>query len=235
MAIGVMSEIGIDISGQRSKAINEIDLAGADLIVTLCDDEVCPMVPPAVRRLHWGIADPAASDPALPQEELLARFRTARGAIHGRILVLRGLLSVPVAPAAEELHLTLRVADLEASVRFYSWLLGRWPAQWSDRHAVYLCPNLHLNFVLVVAETGRAGTVHHLGIGLADRAAVLAAYRAALALDARVEKPPLTTWKGTPLHELWLRDPDGSPIEAYARMTDRELRQRPADRLPESL
>lgn len=41
-----------------------------------------------------------------------------------------------------------------------------------------------------------------------------------------------TTWMGTPLHELWLEDPDGNLIELYARLTEEELAQRPADARP---
>jgi len=37
-----------------------------------------------------------------------------------------------------------------------------------------------------------------------------------MAFGAPVETPPRTTWKGTPLHELWLKDPDGTLIEIYA-------------------
>ena len=47
-----------------------------------------------------------------------------------------------------------------------------------------------------------------------------------------VQKPPRTTWRGTPLHELWLRDPHGNAVEVYARLTDEELAQMPADLEP---
>ena len=57
-AIEAMAEIGIDISGHRSKLVDEIDLTGIDLIVTLCAEEVCPVVPGRVKRLHWPIPDP---------------------------------------------------------------------------------------------------------------------------------------------------------------------------------
>jgi len=41
-----------------------------------------------------------------------------------------------------------------------------------------------------------------------------------------------TTWKGTPFHELWLKDPDGSLIEIDARLTEAELAGKPADEAP---
>lgn len=42
-----------------------------------------------------------------------------------------------------------------------------------------------------------------------------------------VSKPPRTTWRGTPLHELWLEDPDGNLVEIYARLTPDELAEKP--------
>ncbi|MFN3847357.1 MAG: hypothetical protein ACK4RZ_16280 [Paracoccaceae bacterium] len=58
------------------------------------------------------------------------------------------------------------------------------------------------------------------------------AYHRAVALVAHVVTPPRTTWKGTPLHELWLTDPDGTPIEIYARLTMEEMIQKPVDQAP---
>lgn len=52
LAVEAMAEIGIDISGHRSKSIDEVAPETADLIATLCADEVCPVVPGRVRRLH---------------------------------------------------------------------------------------------------------------------------------------------------------------------------------------
>lgn len=84
-AVEAMAEIGIDIAGHRSKSVDDIDPAGIDLVVTLCAEEVCPVLPGRVRRLHWPIADPASSDPALTPEDLRARFRTARDEIRARL------------------------------------------------------------------------------------------------------------------------------------------------------
>lgn len=52
-AIEVMGEIGIDITGQRSKSVDEVDPSSVDLVVTLCAEEVCPILPGRVRRLRW--------------------------------------------------------------------------------------------------------------------------------------------------------------------------------------
>ena len=100
----------------------------------------------------------------------------------------------------------------------------------THRHATFIRSDLKLNLVLLVADGTplHHDTLYHLGIEVADKDAVIAAYRRALTFGATIEKPPRTTWKGTPLHELWLKDPDGNLIEIYARLTDRELATRPA-------
>ncbi len=233
-AIAVMAERGIDISGHRSKPVTVIDTAAVDLVITLCAEEVCPVLPGRVRRLHWPIADPASADPALAEGEVRARFRSARDQIEARLLVLRGLLALPEGPAGTEFHASIRVADLAASARFYAWLFGTWPKEWTDRYVTFLRPDLALNFVLLARE-GKAlhhDTLFHLGLAVADRAAVIDAYTRATAFGASIVKPPRTTWKGTPLHELWLADPDGNPVEIYARLTEAELAARPADDEP---
>ena len=50
-AVEVMAEIGVDITDQYSKSVDTIDLPGLDLAVTLCAEEVCPILPGA-RRVH---------------------------------------------------------------------------------------------------------------------------------------------------------------------------------------
>ena len=61
-AIAVMKEAGIDISGQRSKAIDPDLLKEMDVVITLCGnaDKACPAVP-GVSRLHWPIEDPVGT------------------------------------------------------------------------------------------------------------------------------------------------------------------------------
>jgi arsenate reductase len=92
-AIEAMAEIGIDITGQHSKSVDTIDLSGLDLVVTLCAEEVCPILRRDVRRMHWPIADPAAEGTA-PEDtpndttEPQARFHTARNLIQEKIETL---------------------------------------------------------------------------------------------------------------------------------------------------
>lgn len=84
-AIEAMMEVGIDISGHHSKCVDDVDAASVDVVITLCADEVCPVLPGRVQRLHWPIPDPATSDPNVTPEQLRERFRTAREEIRGRI------------------------------------------------------------------------------------------------------------------------------------------------------
>ena len=56
-----------------------------DLVVTLCAEEVCPLLLGAAPQLHWPIDDPASPDPTISREEFLARFRRAADEIDVRL------------------------------------------------------------------------------------------------------------------------------------------------------
>jgi arsenate reductase len=60
-AIAVMNEIGIDISGHRSKSVEEFTGESFDYVLTVCDNarENCPVFPGHGKRLHHGFDDPA--------------------------------------------------------------------------------------------------------------------------------------------------------------------------------
>lgn len=83
LAVRAMAEIGIDISPHRSKAIDEIPVDRVDVVVTLCTEEVCPVFPGPVRRLHWPIEDPARAGES--GAEGLDAFRRARDEIGRRL------------------------------------------------------------------------------------------------------------------------------------------------------
>lgn len=84
-AIAVMKEVGIDISDQKSKAIDPDLLMSMDMVITLCGsaEESCPWTPPQIRRIHWPIEDPAAA--AGTGEEIMGVFRKVRDEIKERI------------------------------------------------------------------------------------------------------------------------------------------------------
>ncbi len=85
LAARVMGEIGIDISGQRSKTVAEFAGQRFDYAVTVCDEsrEACPYFPGAEQQLHWLFDDPAAATGA--EDEQLAVYRRVRDEIAERI------------------------------------------------------------------------------------------------------------------------------------------------------
>jgi len=84
-AVEVMREIGLDLSTHRSKSVQTIDRAQIGTVITLCAEEVCPVVLGKARRLHWPIPDPASKDATIPRDEMLKRFRAARDTIRGML------------------------------------------------------------------------------------------------------------------------------------------------------
>ncbi len=88
-ALLVMKEAGVDISGQRSKTIDDIPLEQMDLVVTLCENakQTCPNVPARVRKVHISVIDPVGAQGAT--EDIIADFRRARDEI--RAIVSRML------------------------------------------------------------------------------------------------------------------------------------------------
>jgi len=84
-AVAALAEIGIDISAQRSKSVDEFAAHPVDLVITVCDNarEACPVFPSGTARLHWPFPDPASVEGS--DEERLAAFRTVRDQIHARI------------------------------------------------------------------------------------------------------------------------------------------------------
>ena len=63
LAIKAMNEIGIDISGHRSKSVDEFEGQYFDYVITVCDNanQQCPMFPGDTERIHWSIEDPAVA------------------------------------------------------------------------------------------------------------------------------------------------------------------------------
>ena len=78
MAIQTMKEIDIDISGHRSKHLNEFLDRDIETVITVCGnaDQACPSFPGQVNRHHWGFPDPAKFEG--DETEKLAFFRLVR-------------------------------------------------------------------------------------------------------------------------------------------------------------
>jgi arsenate reductase len=94
-AVKVMAEAGIDISGQRSKHVDELIDVSFDYVVTVCDraNESCPVFPGKAKRVHIGFADPPrlAAD-AGTEEEALAHYRRVRDEIRAFVEKLPDIL-----------------------------------------------------------------------------------------------------------------------------------------------
>src|ERR671910_1588418 len=84
-ATRAMAELGVDISGQSSKALERYLGETFDYVVTVCDDanETCPVFPGARRRLHWSFEDPAQATGS--EEERRRVFQSVRDQIRERI------------------------------------------------------------------------------------------------------------------------------------------------------
>ena len=87
-AVRVLNEVGIDITGHFSESIGEISprfLVDLDYVITLCAEEVCPILASqTAKKLHWPFPDPATKE-QLSEAEMLQRFRTARDSIRTRL------------------------------------------------------------------------------------------------------------------------------------------------------
>ena len=87
-AVAVMSELGLDISAQRSKSVDEVAGEHFDVVVTTCDEakEACPLFPGAGVMLHWGLPDPAAVEG--DEETRLKAFRQVRDELWAHVAEL---------------------------------------------------------------------------------------------------------------------------------------------------
>jgi len=84
-AIEAMREIGMDISAQRSKSVDEFTGQEFDYVITVCDNanEKCPVFPGKAKRIHWSFDDPAAIEG--DEATRLNVFRRVRDEIRERL------------------------------------------------------------------------------------------------------------------------------------------------------
>lgn len=233
-AIEAMAELDIDVTSHSSDSVGDVDPAGIDLVITLCAEEVCPVFLSDAPRMHWPLQDPDRKNEELSDDERLHHFRVARDQIRTRLEVLQALRDVPDGPDPQEFHASIRTPDLAQAARFYTWLLGVAPKAWTHRYVTFVSEALRTNFVILVDDGKELhhDTLYHLGVDVGSREAVIEAHRGASEAGWSIHKPARTTWRGTPLHELWLKDPGGNLIEVYARLTEAELADMPADKEP---
>jgi thioredoxin type arsenate reductase len=87
-AVRAMQEIGIDISSQRSKSLESLRELEFDWVITVCDQarQSCPVLPGALKTLHWDVRDPAAAEGS--DEERITAFRSVREDLCERIRLL---------------------------------------------------------------------------------------------------------------------------------------------------
>lgn len=86
LAIRILAEAGIDISGHRSKVLDEFEGQPFDYVVTLCGDanEKCPIFFGGVERMHLGFSDPSRATGT--EDEILSEFRRVRDEIKTTLL-----------------------------------------------------------------------------------------------------------------------------------------------------
>jgi len=106
-AVAVMAEAGVDISGHRSRHVDEFADWPADVVVTVCGHahETCPVLPGAPRVIHRGFDDPPSLTRDLADEEaILAVYRRVRDEIRAYVQSLPDRLGLPAAPDARGPH-----------------------------------------------------------------------------------------------------------------------------------
>ena len=107
-AIMVLKEVGIDISTNTSKSVDQLApqfLAGLDYVITLCAEEVCPtLVAPTAKRRHWPFPDPAgrvgstmdrvSGNGTESAEEYLEKFRRVRDGIETKLKFFKAEIKI---------------------------------------------------------------------------------------------------------------------------------------------
>ena len=104
-AVEVMREAGVDISGQRSKAIADAAAPGPDYVITVCDHahESCPVFPGGSRLLHAGFDDPPRlAEGARSEDEALGHYRRVRDEIREFVAGLPDRLEAGPTPGRDK-------------------------------------------------------------------------------------------------------------------------------------
>ena len=97
-AVRAMAEVGVDISGQASTRVDQLQYIAFDWVVTVCGhaDAHCPHFPGAARVVHRGFEDPSKlAREAASEEEAFAHYRCVRDEIHAYVETLPQALDTP--------------------------------------------------------------------------------------------------------------------------------------------
>ena len=200
-AVTVMREVGIDISGQRSKSVDEIDPASVGAVITLCAEEVCPVWPGKLARMHWPLPDPASTDPAMSVPTVLARFRSARDEIRLRLLAFASTnlpdgitLGRPSGDELAAIEGLVRASELPATV-----VRDRFP----DAYTVARRDGRVVGVAALEAHDGSSGLLRSVAVVPAERGRgtgiALVADRLAMAWTNGIERVYLLTTTAAPL------------------------------------
>ena len=95
-AAKAMAEVGIDLSGYRSKSVLDLPDIVFDYVITLCDDaqQACPFFPAKTAIIHHGFEDPPKlAESAKDEEEAMAQYRRVRDEIRAYVKTLPGALN----------------------------------------------------------------------------------------------------------------------------------------------
>ena len=89
-AVQALKELNLDISKHHSKSIQDLPenfTQNLNYVITLCADEVCPVIfAPSARRLHWPFMDPATQE-KITDQEMISRFRQVNGFICADLVI----------------------------------------------------------------------------------------------------------------------------------------------------
>ncbi|HEY4244769.1 MAG TPA: GNAT family N-acetyltransferase [Kofleriaceae bacterium] len=165
-AIAVMREVGIDLTGHHSKSVDDIEPSSVQLVITLCAEEVCPLWPGKIERMHWPLPDPATTDPSIPPDAILERFRVARDELRRRLIAFAAA-QVPdgvtlASPAADER------AAVEALVRAAALPVAVIPEQFPEAYVVARREG-HIVGVAALERHGDAGLLRSVAVAPSER------------------------------------------------------------------
>ncbi len=113
----------------------------------------------------------------------------------------------------KRLHVSLSVADLDASVGFYSTVFGAPPTVRKDDYAKWMLDDPRVNFAIVPA--GEKAGLNHLGIQVEDRDELDEVHRRMTAAGRPMRDLAETTCCYARSTKAWIADPDGVPWEAF--------------------